>query len=288
MVNRLWLHHFGRGIVPTPADFGAQGTPPTHPELLDWLATEFVARGWSLKEMHRLMVTSSTYRQASTKVPEYAEIDPDNRWFWKMNLRRLDGEAIRDAMLVAAGKLNFKMGGPSVFPKLPKGVDVPASWKVNPDASEHNRRSIYIVVKRNLRYPLFAAFDAPDSNESCSGRHVTTTAPQALMLLNDELTLQMAKDFADRLLHETAARKPADVIEHAFGIALGRAPDAKELSLSLKFFQKQLPLIEQRLAKKQPVALPANIPPGVEPAFAGAVVEYCHVVLNLNEFVYVD
>src|SRR5205807_2282393 len=147
----------------------------------------------SLKAMHRLMVTSNTYRQAAVHIPQSAAIDPDNRLLWKMNLRRLEGEAIRDAMLLAAGKLNPKMGGPSVFPPLPKGVDTPRDWKVTADKAEHTRRSIYVVVKRNLRYPLFAAFDAPDSNETCAGRNVCTNAPQALMLLNDDMALQLAK-----------------------------------------------------------------------------------------------
>lgn len=288
MVNRLWQQHFGKGLVATASDFGEQGERPTHPELLDWLATEFIAQGWSMKEMRRLMVTSSTYRQASVRIAANEEIDPDNRLLWKMNLRRLEGEALRDAMLLVAGKLNLKMSGPSVFPKLPKGVDVPASWKTTPDTSEHNRRSIYLVVKRNLRFPLFAAFDAPDTNETCSARHVSTTAPQALMLLNDEFSLHLAKDFAGQLLQTHGVKTPKEAIHHAFQLALGRAPDAKELTLSLKFFTQQMPLMEQRLAKKTAVALPSTIPALVPPAFAAATVEYCHVVLNLNEFVYVD
>jgi hypothetical protein len=288
MVNRLWQHHFGKGLVATPSDFGAQGERPTHPELLDWLATEFIARGWSLKAMHRLMVTSNTYRQASAKVAASEAIDPDNRLLWKMNMRRLEGEALRDAMLLAAGKLNPKMGGPSVFPKLPKGVESPKGWNVTPDVSEHHRRSIYVVIKRNLRFPLFAAFDAPDSNESCAGRNVCTNAPQALMLLNDDFALEVAKDFAGRLLNEKFVRTPADAVRQAFALALGRDPDAQEMSLSLKFFEKQQPLLYERLSKKLPVALPASVPPGVSPALAAATVEYCHVMFNLNEFVYVD
>jgi hypothetical protein len=288
MVNRLWQHHFGRGIVGTASDFGAQGDRPSHAELLDWLATEFMSRGWSMKAMHRLMVTSNTYRQSSTNIPANTAIDPDNRLLWKMNLRRLEGEVLRDAMLSAVGKLNFKMGGPSVFPPLPKGITPAYGWKVTPDASEHSRRSVYIVVKRNLRYPLFSAFDAPDSNESCARRNVCTNAPQALLLINDEFTLQVARDFASRLLHEKAARQPNDVTQQAYALLLGRSPDDKELALSSKFFQQHIPLIQKRLTDKLPVAFPPALPPNVEPAFAAATVEYCHVLLNLNEFAYVD
>ena len=223
IVNRLWQHHFGRGIVASSGDFGVTGDRPTHPELLDWLATELTAKGWSLKHIHRLMVTSAAYKQ-SAKGDAGAKLDPDNALLWHFPGRRLDGEALRDAMLAVSGRLNPKAGGPSVFPEIPpelKAAGMP--WKVTADAKERDRRSVYVFVKRNLRYPLFALFDAPDRNETCSRRFVTTTAPQALTLLNDPLVLGFAKSFAARVTKE-AGTDPAKVIDRAYLLALGRAP----------------------------------------------------------------
>jgi Protein of unknown function (DUF1553)/Protein of unknown function (DUF1549) len=263
-VNRLWQQHFGRGIVATPGDFGSQGERPTHPELLDWLAREFVAQ-WSLKHMHRLIVTSAAYRQGGQFNEAAVKDDPENKLLWRMNRRRLDGEAIRDAVLADAGLVNFKMNGPSVQPELPAEIK-PSGWSVTPDAAERNRRSIYVYVKRNLRYPLFTAFDAPDRNEACSRRYVTTTAPQALMLLNEKLILDEAKTFAKRVLKE-AGDKPEAVIERAFRLALGRLPSDEEQSALRAFLEKQAP---------------------ISGGFEGAVTDLCHALMNVNEFVYVD
>jgi hypothetical protein len=277
MVNRLWQHHFGRGLVGTPSDFGKQGEPPTHPELLDWLAREFVERGWSLRAMHRLLVTSVTYRQSSRHDAKAARIDPENRLLWRRSRRRLEGEALRDAMLAVSGRLNLKMGAPSVFPELPAELGVPrGGWPVSPDVRERDRRSVYVFVKRNLRYPLFGAFDAPDANESCARRHVSTNAPQALMLLNGKLTQEIARSFAGRVLRE-ASPQPARVVERAYRLALGRAPDADEAALAAAFLDRQAALLRQGPA-----------PAGAEAAFAGAVADLCHALLNVNEFAYVD
>jgi hypothetical protein len=275
-VNRLWQQHFGRGIVATPGDFGTQGERPTHPELLDWLAREFVAAttgpahdraggAWSLKRMHRLIMTSAAYRQSAQFNQAAAKEDPENKLLWRMNRRRLDGEAIRDTVLADAGLVNFKMNGPSVQPELPAEIK-PSGWSVTSDAAERNRRSIYVYVKRNLRYPLFTAFDAPDRNEACSRRYVTTTAPQALMLLNEKLILDEAKTFAKRVLKE-AGDKPEAVIERAFRLALGRLPSDEEQSALRAFLEKQAP---------------------VSGSFEGAVTDLCHALMNVNEFVYVD
>ncbi len=288
MVNRLWQHHFGRGIVASPSDFGVQGDAPTHPELLDWLAMEFVARGWSIKQMHRLMVTSATYRQGSQVTPAALKADPQNHLFSRMNRRRLDGESLRDAMLLAAGRLNLKMGGPSVFPELPAEMAVPrGGWPMTADPAERDRRSVYVFFKRNLRYPLFAAFDAPDGNETCARRHVSTNAPQALMLLNSTLTLDLARDFAGRLLHEGTGA-PDDVVRRAYQAALGRTPDSREMELAQAFLRREAETVRRRLAAKQPVSLPREVPLRDDPEFAGAVVGLCHVLLNVNEFAYVD
>ena len=183
-VNRLWQNHFGRGIVATPSDFGTQGTEPSHPELLDWLAVELIARGWSMKAMHRLMVTSSTYRQSSTPAAQTLADDPDNTLFGRMNRRRLEGEAVRDALLAVSGRLDLRAGGPSVFPDLPPGVETHGGWTRSALASDRNRRSIYVFVRRNLKYPFFDAFDQPDSNTTCPDaqcfrqRSASVDAPQ--------------------------------------------------------------------------------------------------------------
>ena len=185
IVNRLWHHHFGRGIVATPSDFGTMGDPPTHPKLLDWLASELVRGGWKMKPLHRMILTSSAYRQASGMRPEAAKVDPDNKLFWRFPRQRLEAEVIRDAELYAAGMLNLKMGGPSIFPEVPPGMQSRGGWKVTEDPAERNRPSIYVFVRRNTRYPMFEAFDLPDQNLSCGRRNVSTVPTQALMLLND-------------------------------------------------------------------------------------------------------
>ncbi len=263
MVNRLWQQHFGKGIVATPGDFGRQGEPPTHPELLDWLALELVKNGWKLKPLHRLIVLSDAYRQSSSFDKKAATVDEDNKLLWRMNRRRLEGETIRDAILAVSGQINFKMGGPSVFPELPAEIKQ-NGWTVSPEP-ERNRRSIYVYVKRNLRYPLFTAFDAPDRCETCSRRFVTTTAPQALMLLNETLIIDQAKVFAERVLRETGD-KTETIIETAFRTALGRDPNSGERASLRSFLQK-------RSAKG---------------STKEAVIDMCHSLLNLNEFVYLD
>jgi hypothetical protein len=288
MMNRLWQHHFGRGIVATPSDFGVQGTPPTHPKLLDWLACEFVERGWSLKAIHRLMLTSATYRQASTWNKHNAGIDPENTLCWRMNRRRLEGEALRDAMLAVSGQLNRAMGGPSVRPELPAELGVPrGGWPVSSDIWQRDRRSAYIFVKRNLRYPLFSAFDAPDSNETCARRHQSTSAPQALMLLNSKVVQELAQSFATRVLKE-ADKEPAQVAERAYRLALGRSPDTQERATLLKFLQREVRRSRGEANGKGKTFPSVPLPASSDPAYRAAVASLCHALFNLNEFLYVD
>jgi hypothetical protein len=264
MVNRLWQHHFGRGIVDTPSDFGTQGTAPSHPELLDWLATEFIAQGWSMKALHRLMVTSATYRQSSLPTAKARQIDPDNTLFSRMPRRRLEGEAVRDAILFAAGRLDTRIGGPSVFPDLPRGIETRGGWPRSASAADRNRRSIYVFVRRNLKYPLFDAFDAPDSNLTCPERHTSVNAPQALMLLNSDWVLDQSRTLANRVFQSVSDRDDAgQLVTLAYRLVLCHPPDASELEKGVRFLN----------------AVPNR---------AEALMDYCHVLLNLNEFVFVD
>ncbi len=289
MVNRIWQNHFGHGIVATPSDFGKQGTEPSHPELLDWLATEFIAKGWGMKALHKLMVTSATYRQSSTPSAKTVENDPENALFSRMFRRRLEGEAVRDALLAVSGKLESPIGGPSVFPDLPPGMETRGGWTRSVDEKDRNRRSIYVFVRRNLKYPLFDAFDSPDTNTTCAERNVTVNAPQALMLLNSGLVMEQARAFAGRLLATVKdPNDPKSLIETTYRLAFGRSPQADELSRGLKFLQDQPGVLSERADDPKSLDLPAPMPDGYGPARGAALVDYCHAILNLNEFVFVD
>ena len=264
MVNRIWQHHFGNGIVGTPSDFGRNGDRPTHPELLDWLALRFAEDGWSLKSMHRLMLTSSTYRQSADN-PGVAvpSPDPENRLLWRFNRRRLEAEAIRDSILFASGRLNTERRGPSVFPPLPdemKDLSRAARtggsmWEPNERERDARRRSVYIFQRRSLPLPMMASFDAPVFNESCERRSVTTTPLQALSMMNGRLVNEEAAHLADRVEREAGDRRP-DQVARLFEIVLNRPPDAAE---------------QQRFLQ-----------------FQGSLEAICRVMLNSNELLFVD
>jgi hypothetical protein len=254
--NRIWHYHFGRGIVGSPNDFGRMGERPTNPELLDFLANEFVSNGWSFKHMHRLILNSSAYRQTSA-LPQDPTIraaalekDPDNKLLWRANRKRLEAEAIRDSILAISGRLNVKQGGPSILvpveEELVNALYKPSQWVVTKDASEHLRRSIYLMNKRNLRLPFFEVFDQPDSLVSCPRRESSTHAPQALELLNGTLTNTEAEYLAARLQKE-AGSDPKQQVTLAYKLATGRLPNAKQLARSLEFL-KTRPLKEFALA----------------------------------------
>ena len=289
MVNRLWQTHFGRGIVTTTSDFGTQGAAPSHPELLDWLATEFVAQGWSMKAMHRLMVTSATYRQSSKTADRTIEADPENALFARMYRRRLEGEAVRDALLAVGGNLNSELGGPSVFPDLPPGVSTRAGWPRSESEAQRNRRSVYVFVRRNLKFPLFDAFDFPDTNLTCAERNVSVNAPQALMLLNSEFVLDESQLLAGRLLKNASTRNdPRALITNAYKAAFGREPSADEVARGKKFLEEQPAILSAKVDNLKSLSLPKPFPDGHSPVQGAALVDYCHALLNLNEFVYVD
>jgi hypothetical protein len=281
MANRLWHHHFGRGIVPTPSDLGKTGLPPTHPELLDWLASELVAGGWRLKRLHRLIMLSHTYRQSSrTTHPRAVRLDPGNTLLWRQNLRRLEAEAIRDAVLAVSGQLNLRMGGRGIFPALPREV---LSTQSRPGAGwgrstprERGRRSVYIFSKRTLGVPLLEVFDQASPDKSIAARTTTTIAPQALILLNSAFMDEQANAFAARLLRESGTRPRANV-ERAFRVALARRPAPQEARIALAYLDRR-----HRSARAD-ASRPAQAV-----AYRRALAELCKVVLNLNEMVYVD
>ncbi len=283
LVNRLWQHHFGRGIVGTPNDFGMMREKETHRELLDWLTHTFVEQGWSLKKMHRLLMLSNAYQQAATFNEQAAQRDADNQSLWRFRRRRLTGEELRDAILSVSGTLNPQMYGPSVYPEIPAEL---AGWKRNESEEQQNRRSIYVFVRRKLRFPLFQAFDMPDTHESCGRRNVTTTAPQALNLLNDPAILRAAQALAGRVSQQ-AGNDRKQQITLAYRLVYSRLPNANELQAAQVFLQQQTEFARERLNTKAPLALPVRFASG-DQAEAAALVDFCHALFNSNEFVYVN
>jgi len=252
MVNRIWQNHFGAGLVTTANDFGRMGTRPSHPELLDWLANQFVECGFRMKPLHRLILLSSVYQQDYLpQTPALAvEADPDDRLLWRFPRRRLSAEELHDAMLAVSGRLNSKMGGPSVLvpiePALVKMIYNPAQWQPDSDPKQYDRRGIYLFQKRNLRLPFMEVFDSPDLLLSCARRDQSTHAPQALELLNGEFSNAMASALAERVLREGGPVRDAQV-DRLFHLALGRDPVPAERSAAVRYL-KDGPLKELALA----------------------------------------
>ncbi len=263
MVNRIWQFRMGRGIVGTPNDFGFLGEKPTHPVLLSWLASEFVRTGWDVKAMDRLILTSSAYRQSSARRAAAEAIDPENKLYWRMNKRRLEGEAIRDSVLASSGMLNAQMGGPPVkTPIEPEVYDLIFTeyeadnlWPLPKDRSQIYRRSLYLLNKRTVRLPMLANFDQPDTMSSCAARPVSTHALQALSMLNSDFMAEQSAAFARRL--ESAAAS-GQRVQSAYKIALGRPPAVAEAAAARDFFSK-----------------------------GGTLQEFCLALLNRNEFIYI-
>jgi mono/diheme cytochrome c family protein len=271
MANRLWQYHFGRGLVPTPNDFGHFGREPTHPELLDWLAAELVDRGWSLKSMHRLIMTSSAYRMSSRGEADALSKDPENNLIARFDMRRLAAEEIRDSILAASGTLNLELGGPGVYPTLPEEVLATAS---RPDEAwgdstpeQAARRSVYIHVKRSLLHPLLDTLDLADTDATCPVRFVTTQPTQALTMLNSDFMNDQASLLAKRAREEAPGTLDASVAR-ALQIVLGRGPRPDEVAGGVSLVRELE--VEEGFAP--------------DDAFTG----YCLVLLNLNEFVYLD
>ena len=273
MVNRIWQHHFGRGIVRTPNDFGYRGAPPTHPDLLDWLASELVARGWSLKAMHRLIVNSSVYMMSSRpdSVAALAR-DPENELFWRFDPRRLSAEEVRDSVLAVSGNLSdATMGGPSVYPLIQRevlsGQSRPGLGWGRSSPEEQARRSVYVHVKRSLLVPLLAAFDAADTDSSCPVRFSTTQPTQALGMLNGEFLQEQARIFADQVWL-AAGDDAAAQARLALRRVVQREPSSMEVERGVEFMR--------RLQEKHKLA--------PREALRG----FCLLALNLNELVYLE
>ncbi|PYJ80669.1 MAG: hypothetical protein DME22_23655, partial [Verrucomicrobia bacterium] len=227
-------------------------------------------------------------RQSSRLDQLAAKIDPDDKLLWRFPRQRLEGEEIRDAALAVSGLLNLNMGGPSIFPELPPGMSPTYSgWKLTREETERNRRSIYVFVKRNTRYPLFESFDMPDTHESCPRRNVTTTPLQALNLLNSELTLQWAESFAGRVIKSVGddLDKQIDVAYH---LAFSRQPDNAEKETVKKFFDRHRAIVGERAAAGEALALPPELPERADKVEAATLVDFCHMLINANEFVYLN
>jgi hypothetical protein len=246
IVNRVWQYHFGTGLVKTANDFGRNGARPSHPELLDWLAAKLIDDGWRLKPLHRLILRSRVYQQ-SCSVPEAEKnvaqgVDPENRWLWRFNRRRLSAEEVRDAMLWVSGGLNLKLSGPSVMvpvdDELVNLLYKPSQWQVARQPGDQERRSIYLIAKRNLRLPFMEVFDQPALLTSCARRESSTHAPQALELLNGKLANGLAAQFGARLAKESRG-DPVQIVERAFWLALGRAPRREERLTATAFLRDQ-------------------------------------------------
>ncbi len=295
MVNRLWQHHFGEGLVRTPNNFGFTGAPPTHPELLDWLASEFTAGGWRIKRMHKLLMMSSAYRQDSShpREAEYNLTDAANHLWWRANPRRLEAEALRDAMLAMSGELNPTTGGPSFFPRMSsealEGLSRKgASWGKSP-RTERYRRSVYMFTKRSRILPLMTTFDFCDTTGPCGQRVVTTVPTQALALLNNHFVHEMSTYFAIRVADEAGPDHERQ-IRRIWNLAFGRDPARDEIDVALEHLRVQKEHFQKGNTTDglvAPLLEAGDAAPRTRPEHL-ALASLCHVVLNANELIYVD
>jgi len=292
LVNRVWLHHFGRGIVASPGDFGFLGQRPTHPDLLDWLASEFVAQGWSMKKLHKLLMTSTAYRQSSVRDPKKDRVDPDNQLYARMSPRRLEAETVRDALLAVSGKLNDKMFGPPVpvmedevgqviIGKENKDGEGKVAAKIDLQGGEF-RRSLYIQVRRSRPLGMLEAFDAPVMEPNCEVRNASTVAPQSLMLMNNTTVVEFAGHFAERIVRD-AGQDTAAQGKRAWWLTFAREPAKAELERGVAFLNGQLEFFRANAPKPDPSARTTAPSPEHQ-----ALANFCHALFSANEFLYVD
>ncbi len=324
MVNRLWQHHFGQGLVTTPNDFGRNGSGVTNQPLLDWLAVKFrsaepekvlsaesentrmpaqhsalsTSNSWSLKSLHKLMVTSATYQQSSSITPQSTlpnphSIDPENKLLWRANRQRLDAESLRDSILASSGLLNEQRGGEAIrVPMEPEVVETIFTeyepdnlWPVHPDQRQHTRRSLYLLRKRNVKLPMLVAFDTPDLQSVCGARNVSVHSLQALTLMNSDFMQEQSKALAARILRE--AKTTQTRLTRLYELTLGRAPRAEEIRAATAFLKEQFVILKVRKARAEEIVTIKELPVNIEAITAAAWVDLCLATLNLNEFVYI-
>ncbi|MEX0817971.1 MAG: PSD1 and planctomycete cytochrome C domain-containing protein [Pirellulaceae bacterium] len=286
VVNRLWLHHFGRGIVNSPSDFGVLGDRPTHPELLDWLAAEFIESGWQVKQLHKLIMTSTAYRQSSHRTDEHEATDPENKLYARMSVRRLESEAVRDALLTVSDKLNAKLFGPPV-PVMEDEVGQIVIGKENLDGErkpgqtvplhgEEFRRSTYVQVRRSRPLEVLETFDNPTMTPNCEQRNASNVAPQSLLLMNSNLVVEYAEYFAARVMRDAGVDRDAQ-IKLAWQLAFATVPSEDEIAAALEFVQRQEHVFRDSDAK-----------PKESTAESLALASLCQALLSSNRFLYVE
>jgi len=291
LVNRIWMHHFGRGIVASAGDFGVLGTKPTHPELLDWLADEFIHSGWSLKHLHRVILTSTAYRQTSQRTPALDQVDPDNKWLARMSLRRLEAEVIRDSVLDVSGCLSDQLGGSpeTVLPDEVGQIVVAMGTrdgngiligKTDGMGAGLNRRSIYVQVRRSMPLGIMEPFDIANTSPNCDVRNQSTAAPQSLLLMNSDLILKESDRLATRIAREVGA-DPGLQIRRGWQLAFGEKPDEQTASAAMRFLTEMTALFEARLAA-------AEKKEGITPPPQQALAIWCQSLLCANRFLYVE
>jgi hypothetical protein len=288
VANHLWAHLFGQGLVTTPDDFGVRGEPPSHPKLLDWLASELVKRRWSRKSMIKLIVTSATYRQSSRHRPELADVDPMNRLLYRQNRFRVEAEIVRDLHLAASGLLARKIGGPSVYPPMPADVAALSyannfKWNTS-QGDDRYRRGMYTFFKRTAPYPNLTTFDCPDANTTCVQRRSSNTPLQALTTLNNEVFVEASQAMARHVLTAAGPATDADRITHAFRLSLARPPSDAErdrflllLSTARSWYGQHTEAANELVGRYQPESVP--------PADAAAWVATARILMNTDEFV---
>jgi len=286
LVNRFWLHHFGRGIVNSPGDFGYLGERPTHPELLDWLASEFMETGWDLKRLHKLIMTSTVYRQTSRRRDDLDNVDPDNHLYARMSIRRMEAEVLRDAMLAVGGTITSKLYGEPV-PVMEDEVGQIVLGKENLDGerkpikgeslgSEEFRRSIYVQVRRTRVLGMLETFDSPPMDPNCEMRSYSTVTPQSLMFMNNQFVIESAGRFAERVLKETPA-EPAAWISRAWELAFGREPSAADVAAAANYLEIQRTAVKEKDPKLDDAAVQQR-----------ALATLCQALLSANAFSYID
>jgi len=293
-VNRFWQQYFGRGIVESGEDFGSEGSPPSHPQLLDWLASRFVERDWSMKRLHRLIVCSATYRQSGAARPELAERDPYNRWLARQNRRRVEAETVRDLALAAGGLLDRRVKGPSVFPPLPAGIIELAfvdvidrnPWRVSTGGDRY-RRGLYTYFQRTSPYPMLTLFDAPDSNTACTRRESSNTPLQALTLWNDPVFMECCRALAGRVAREVppgpdAARQR---IDHAVALCLSREPEQEERADLMRLYRRSLAQFEADPRGVADLLGGVTLPDSTSPPELAAWTAVARALINLDEFI---